>query len=304
MVYTNNMTDDGTRATTTPSPQPQSQSGSTVFEQPTSGFLASDDGGVSNTAPPIYEDFVKSRPQSVTAQPQEQAPSVDAYVPPRAQVSTNQATTSTTNTQPSQQNQQNTTQTQDQAQAASTQQQAQDDFDELDYSGYFPDALRPQPEELLYAWEAPSRPFKKHNRNYYTTIAVIVLLISLILIFAGQFVPMAVVCAVAFMIYVINSVPPQKIEYAITTYGVRIGEKLYYWDLMTRFWYDSKYDQKLLQIQIVEFPERLTLVVGEAKQEILTSIFSELLLLEKPPLSVYERIAKWLQEKFPLDLDS
>lgn len=296
MVYTNYMTDDGTLPTTTPSsgqaaqPQPEQ----TVFQRPTSGFLDADE---SPNLPPIYEDR-QSKPQQQAQQVEPQPSVVERYIPPEP----------TPERRPDPDKEKSTSQETEkpaaQSQASTTNTQSSEEADELDYSGYFPDAYRPQPEELLYAWEAPSRPFKKHNRNYYTTIAVIVLLISLILIFAGQFVPMAVVCAVAFMIYVINSVPPQEIQYAITTYGVRIGEKLYYWDVMTRFWYDSKYDQKLLHIEIIEFPERLTLVVGNAKQEVLTSIFSELLLLEKPPLSVYERIAAWLQDKFPLDLDS
>lgn len=296
MVYTNYMTDDGTLPTTMPSPgQPaQPQPEQTVFQQPTSGFLDADE---SPNVPPIYEDR-QSKPQQQAQQVEPQPSVVERYTPPEP----------TPERRPDPDKEKSTSQETEkpaaQRQASTTNTESSEEADELDYSGYFPDAYRPQPEELLYAWEAPSRPFKKHNRNYYTTIAVIVLLISLILIFAGQFVPMAVVCAVAFMIYVINSVPPQEIQYAITTYGVRIGEKLYYWDVMTRFWYDSKYDQKLLHIEIIEFPERLTLVVGDAKQEVLTSIFSELLLLEKPPLSVYERIAAWLQDKFPLDLDS
>lgn len=290
------MTDDGRQPTGTQAPRPEE----TVFQQPTPGFAADDAPGISasyeaNPSPEemqAYQEQQQSQPQ---AEPQP-TPQQRQEVPIQA-----------TNTQTEPQNEPVRKQSEAQPQQNQQPQQSSDQqpADQYyDYSGYFPDALRPQPEELLYAWSAPSRPFKKHNRNYFTTIAVIVLLVSLILVFAGQFVPMAVVCAVAFMIYVINTIPPQEIQYSITTYGVRIGDKLYYWDLMTRFWYGEKYGKKLLYIQIIEFPERLTLVLGDANTEILTSIFSELLLLEKPPLSVYERIAQWLQDKFPLDLDS
>jgi len=280
------MTEDGILPTSTPAPQPEK----TVFQQPTSGFAAAGYEPVifpvAPVDPTVFQKAVQAEQKNTVVmaqvEPKEDSVPVTQVEPP--------------------------IQAQQQQQPRIPEEEQQQDYDEqveaYDYSGYFPDALRPQPEELLYSWSAPSRPFKKHNRNYYTTIAVIVLLISLILVFAGQFIPMAVVCAVAFMVYVINSVPPEEIQYGITTYGVRIGEKLYYWDMMTRFWYGSKYDQKLLYIQIVEFPDRLTLVIGDAKQEILTSIFAELLLLEKPPLTTYEKIAKWLQDKFPLDLDS
>src|SRR5688572_8191789 len=59
--------------------------------------------------------------------------------------------------------------------------------------------LPPQQEEIVLEWDAPNRPFKKRNRQYYTTVAIIVFLISLILFFAGQFLPIAVVIAVAFL---------------------------------------------------------------------------------------------------------
>lgn len=170
--------------------------------------------------------------------------------------------------------------------------------------GFFPEAMRPVAEELIYSWQAPSRPFKKHNRNYYSTVGVIVLLVSLILIFAGQVLPIAVVLAVTFLAYVLTSIPPQAVTYQVTTYGIRIEDKLFYWQLMSRFWYTKKYGDTLLNIEISEFPERLTLVLRDANKDLLTDILSELLLQQQPPFTLYERVAKWMQDKFPLDLDS
>ena len=170
--------------------------------------------------------------------------------------------------------------------------------------GYFPEIMRPTPEELIYAWQAPSRPFKKHNRNYYSTVGVIVILVSLILIFAGQVLPIAVVLAVTFLAYVLTSIPPQTVTYTLTTYGIRIEDKLYYWQIMSRFWYTEKYGDRLLNIEISEFPERITLVIRDANENLLTEILSEILLQQQPAYTLYERVAKWLQDKFPLDLDS
>lgn len=176
--------------------------------------------------------------------------------------------------------------------------------DTTNQPSFFPDYLKPQPEELFYEWQAPSRPFKKHNRNYYTTIAVIVLLISLILFFSGQFLPIAVVIAVAFLAYVLTAIPPQDILYQITSYGIRIEDKLYIWDVMGRFWYTEKYGQEILNVEVAQFPDRLTLVLSTADKTTITLILSEILLQQKPVPTLYERMAQWLQEKIPLDLDS
>lgn len=246
----------------------------TVFQQPTTGFLPQEGATAVPTFQPDTEPVMPARP---TPEP---APQV---------------------ARPEQSASRQTTQT---APVPTREEAFAEDETFPDYSSYFSGVPKPMPEELLYEWRADSRPFKKHTRSYYTTIGVIVLLVSLILVFAGQFLPMAVVCAVAFMAYVLNSVPPQEIQYQITTYGVRMGEKLYYWNAMTRFWYSDKYGQELLNIEIVQFPDRLTLVLKDAQKEVLTSILSEVLLLQRPALTTYERIAEWLQEKFPLDLDS
>lgn len=275
MVYTTSM-DQDSNTSTTQSPE------QTVFQQPTSGFIADD-------VPVVASQSPESNGVDTPKTDQPKPPPVESAAKPDFQ----------TQPQPPEQQPQS-----DSRPSQQTQPTEDEYYDEYDYSGYFPDILKPMPEQLLYEWQAQSRPFKKHNRNYYTTIAVIVLLISLILIFSGQFLPMAVVCAVAFLAYVINSVPPQDIVYQITTYGIRMGDKLYYWELMRRFWYGSKYDQELLYIDIVEFPDRITLVLGKAEKDIISAVLSEVLLLEKPPLTVYERVAQWLQEKFPLDLDS
>lgn len=173
-----------------------------------------------------------------------------------------------------------------------------------DNSAYFPDYQKPITEELVYNWQAPSRPFKKHNRQYFTTIATIVLLLCLILFFAGQFLPIAVVIAVAFLSYIMATIPPQTITNSITTFGIRNEAELYFWDELGRFWFDTKHGQEVLHIEVNRFPFRLALLLGSESKEQLTEILSEILINQRPPLTETEKLAQWLQKKIPLDIDS
>ncbi len=182
--------------------------------------------------------------------------------------------------------------------------QAQPDQANPGNSAYFPDYQRPIPEELVFSWQAPSRPFKKHNRQYFTTITTIVLLLCFILFFAGQFLPIAVVVAVAFLSYIMATIPPQTITNSVTTFGVRNEEDLYYWDELGRFWFDKKHEEEILYIEVSRFPFRLALLLGNESKEELTEILSEILLNQRPPLTETEKLAKWLQKKVPLDIDS
>ncbi len=167
-----------------------------------------------------------------------------------------------------------------------------------------PNANRPQPEQVVLDWRAPARPFKKRNRQYYVTIGMIVFLISLILFFAGQFLPIAVVFAVAFLAYVLSAVPPEEIQNAITTYGIRTENNLYYWDELGRFWFTDKYGQKLLHVETVRFPNQITIVLGAQNPEEVEVVLSEVLLQEKPLPSSFDKAAAWLQEKIPLDTEA
>jgi len=164
-----------------------------------------------------------------------------------------------------------------------------------------PPELQPQPEELLVEWTAPVRPFKKRNRQYYVTIAALVLLVSLILFLAGQFLFIAVVLAFAFVNYVLSAVPPENIVNHITTYGIRTDNALYPWEEMKRFWYTEKYGSILLHVEIARFPHHLTLLLGDLKKEQLTPILSQIIIEGAPQPTSFDKAANWIQENIPLE---
>ena len=114
-----------------------------------------------------------------------------------------------------------------------------DDY-QTEYADYIQDIAKPRSEDMVLEWKAPSRPFKKRNRQYHTTVITIALLLSLILFFAGQILTIAVVFAVAFLVYVMSTIPPHAVKNKLTTYGIRIEDNLYYWEELGRFWFDEK----------------------------------------------------------------
>ncbi|HAV15130.1 MAG TPA: hypothetical protein DCX25_02280 [Candidatus Pacebacteria bacterium] len=159
-----------------------------------------------------------------------------------------------------------------------------------------------QPEEVLLTWESANRPFKKRDREYYTTIAVIVFLLSIILFFAGQFLLIAVIVSFAFVSYALAAVPPENTKHIITTYGIRMGEKLYTWDMLGRFWFSTALGQRVLHVEYYHrFIGNLSLVLSDVKEEDVKSALEKYLVFERPVQTFAERGAQWLQQKFPLD---
>lgn len=164
-----------------------------------------------------------------------------------------------------------------------------------------PNSKKPPAEQLIYQWKSPSRPFKKRKRQFFTTVTIIVLLICLILFFAGQVLPIAVVISVAFLVYVMYTIPPGMSEHKITTYGIYSDDDFYPWDEIGRFWFDTSFDQEILSFEIAKFPGRAVILLGEMKKSDLEQTLDQLLVQERPPLTQFEQWARWLQDKVPLE---
>jgi hypothetical protein len=171
----------------------------------------------------------------------------------------------------------------------------------LERSRVAPGLYKPVPEITVFEWVAPSRPFKKRQRQFFVTVTVIALLVSMILFFSGQFLPIAVVISVVFLLYVLQVIPPQDIKHTITTHGISVEGNLYYWQELGRFWFEKKHEQLLLNIETARFPGRVTLVFPAERRQEVTEILSEVLLEHKPDLTLFEKIAAWVQEKIPLE---
>lgn len=174
----------------------------------------------------------------------------------------------------------------------------------MEESKVAPGYRKPIPEQTLVEWDAPARPFRKHKKQFYRMVIFIALLICLIFFFAQQILPVAVVISVAFLVYVSSVVPPHDLHYKLTNYGLYVDKDAYAWYEMLRFWFDEKAGQQVLNIDIVRFPNRLTLVLlpnQTPSQEDFTLVLSEVILQEKAPLSTFEKVSQWLEEKIPLE---
>ena len=65
-----------------------------------------------------------------------------------------------------------------------------------------------EPLRDLLVWRSAARPFKARDREYYTTIGAIVLLVAIILIFIREWLAIGVFVSLGFLSYVLSSVPP------------------------------------------------------------------------------------------------
>lgn len=159
------------------------------------------------------------------------------------------------------------------------------------------------PVRTLISWKAMSRPYRKKNRSYYTTVALLIVLVSLFAFFWGQRLLIGALLALGFLVYVLNFVPPTELEYKISTQGITIGDHFYHWEELDSFWFSEKDGSKLLNVLTrFRFPGLLMLVMGETSQDELQRIVARYLPFhEIAPKSTLEKWSESLQKHFPLE---
>jgi hypothetical protein len=155
---------------------------------------------------------------------------------------------------------------------------------------------------VLYAWEAPSRPFKKRDREFWTTIIAIVFLVGLILFFVREWFLIAAIVSLTFVYYVLSTVEPEKTNYKFTNRGLVYTGETYPWENISQFWFSEKYGQRVINFELRSgLPGRLTLLVGEGDESKIKEILLKYLTEEEAKPNFLDRAADWLQKKVPLE---
>ena len=121
--------------------------------------------------------------------------------------------------------------------------------------------VRREPEKDLLVWTAPSRPFMRRDKQFYTALFAIAGIVSLILFFAEGLMPVILIVALVFLYYVLYTVPPENIEYKITTKGIRVAGSLTAWQDVALFWFSKKAGSDILIFETLLIPGRMELVI-------------------------------------------
>src|SRR3989344_1109885 len=92
------------------------------------------------------------------------------------------------------------------------------------------DPLKRIPEKEIYTWRAASRPFKRRDREFWITIGAIAAIFGLILFLIEGVMPVLLIIALVFLFYILSTVEPETITYAITNMGVKIADRTTPWE--------------------------------------------------------------------------
>jgi hypothetical protein len=163
------------------------------------------------------------------------------------------------------------------------------------------------PEEekrLLAEWSAPSRPFKKRDKDYFTTVTTMAILFIVILFFLKEFLVILVVIAIVFLTYALSTIPPENIDNAIYTTGLKNGKHFYSWLDLQYYWFENKWGNNPMLVARTRaaLPGAVYMLMGTVSREkIEEAIGTRLSFNQSMDNSWMDRASGWLSRVVPLE---
>jgi hypothetical protein len=159
--------------------------------------------------------------------------------------------------------------------------------------------VRREPERELLTWTAPARPFKRRDRQFYTTVFAIAGIVSLILFLAEGLMPVILIVALVFLYYVLSTVPPENAEYKITTKGVKVAGRLTEWQMLIRFWFGERSESEILIFETPLIPGRIEIVINPEIKDGLKKEISAYIPYEEIQASGLDKVTNWVAQRLP-----
>lgn len=168
-----------------------------------------------------------------------------------------------------------------------------------------PSSLKNKPDlnEVLLHWKSPSHPYKKRSGIFYQTVAAFTFLLIAIVFLLHEFMLIGVILSIAFVTYVISTVPPIEVEHKVTPLGFDHAGIFYRWIEFSSFWFEEKWGSKILVFNTrLQFPTQIRTVISHHSEEEVKKIIGKYILFtEKPPLTFMDYLSRWMSKRFPLD---
>ncbi len=156
-----------------------------------------------------------------------------------------------------------------------------------------------EPEKELFSWVAPARPFKKRNREFYITLLAIAAVVGIVLFLVEGFMPVLLIISLIFLFYIMNTVPPENVEYKITNKGINVAGNKTDWSLINRYWFARRFDSELLVMETQSLPGRLEIVIEPNDKEKIQKELSAFIIEEKVSPSYLDKATDWFAGKLP-----
>ncbi|MBW7944178.1 hypothetical protein H3C70_02165 [Patescibacteria group bacterium] len=159
-------------------------------------------------------------------------------------------------------------------------------------------------EKILFEWRAPSKIERKHQGTERLYLTLIIFFCILVAVLLGEFVVALVFTVMSGLYFLLMTSKPLFLNCSITTLGVKVGEKYYFWSDVSQFWFEDRGESRVLYLRVV-FPQlqKVRLIIHPSDEEEIQTKLGTYLLYKKPQQTTSEKLWRQLTEKLPIDLE-
>jgi hypothetical protein len=159
-------------------------------------------------------------------------------------------------------------------------------------------------EKTLFEWKAPNRVVRHHKRTEVAQSLLLVLLGTLVFALVGELFLLCVFLSFVGLYILMVSTKPSILRYQVTTIGIKIEEKYYYWSQLTQFWIEEKSETLVLHVRnIYPTVHNLRMVIHKEDEEAVRTTIGKYLLYKKPQQSQAEKLTHFLLDKLPFETE-
>lgn len=155
-----------------------------------------------------------------------------------------------------------------------------------------------------FKWNAPSRSFKKRDKEYFVNLGVLVFFISLIFLFFQEFIVIITLWVLFGILYVFSTVEPEQVTHRITDRGVEFAGFEYKWRDLSSFYFAKKNGVNLLFLNTKKaLPGRVYLILGPEidTDKVYDILKTNIEFIEKPINSMFDKIVENFSDRFSLE---
>ncbi len=158
--------------------------------------------------------------------------------------------------------------------------------------------------QVVFAWKAPLRPYKKRSHIILRFYIAVALLLSLIIFFFGDKILLIPIWSVLFLFYILTVTPPPEVENKITKFGIEAAGVTLRWEILSHFYFGARFGfTTLTAVGRAPYFYHLYLVVPtqEMKSHLIKLLSEHLVFQENPHKSITDKMVDWLSQLIPED---
>lgn len=159
-------------------------------------------------------------------------------------------------------------------------------------------------EKVLFAWESPTKLPAPSLPRLGLGLVALALGAGIVLYLTGDFIVVLLITVIAIVYNIIIHRPLSHLKCQITTLGIKIDDKYYYWSQLTQFWFESRQRTPVLMVRNY-YPriEVLKFIVTEQNIDQIMTTTGTYLLYKKPQSTPWRRTTEFIRSLLPFDID-